>query len=32
LAIAAAIAAGCGVKGKLDKPPEAEYKRTYPTR
>ena len=31
IAIAAIVIAGCWVKGKLDKPPEAKYKRTYPT-
>jgi predicted small lipoprotein YifL len=30
-AIMAAMLAACGVKGRPDRPPEAKYKRTYPT-
>ncbi|MDR2099149.1 MAG: lipoprotein [Rickettsiales bacterium] len=28
--VAAGMLASCGIKGGLDKPPDAKYKRTYP--
>jgi predicted small lipoprotein YifL len=31
LAAIALLASSCGIKGTLDKPPEAKYKRTYPS-